>query len=766
VPSRPTPDRASRRRSGSHSPSERGPRASAGRRHLAAGLVLGLAALGAYANSFDAGFAVDNKPIILEAARVHEASWRNFRDVLSSDYWAPGGAVGEYRPLATLSYMLNWAVLGNADRPLGYHVVNLLLHWLNALLVYALGLRVLRLAAVTAFFVALLFVTHPVATEAVTNIVGRADELSAASVLGCLLLYAAAREATARRRTALLVALGATAFLGFVSKESAVVVVGALALYELTFGLPRETPASGSDVLRALWRLTRTAGPALAPALAVVGIVRLWIFEREPPVRLGLPRAWLLGADLATASLTELKAFGRSLWVILWPATLCPDYTSDEIPRFAWQLEGWQDWQALVSGLVIALACVAAVRLRRRQPAATFFVGLFLAALLPILALLVVVGGVVAERLLYLPLVGFAGCVVLAAEASSRAVIDRLDRARPGGRVAGLDPRAPAWLALAAIALAYGVRTAERNRDWRDDLTLFTDAVASCAASYKSHHSLAGAVAGALGAGDLRHGTIDRVIELQETAVGILERSAPAGASIPPDVLEAQGSFYLGKALLEAGRETSAGGTDRTASAAWAAKAADALANAAEQFEGENARRRERAAGRGREVREVGTTALYNDLGLALLLSAQPARSVDAFSRARALAPQDSEAYVHLADAFAALAQPERAFESALEAVLVEPGRDDVRAAAYRAYQVVEPGGCAFSVDTGGRARFVAGCPSARQQACRAYSRLVARLPAAPNLTGEERNAIAARWRAGAERSLRCSELGHPDLRP
>src|SRR5438093_932768 len=81
---------------------------------------------------------------------------------------------------------------GGGENPAGYHVLNLLLHWVNAVLVYCLALAVLTDAR-AAFFTAALFTTHPIATEAVTNIIGRADLLATLAVLGGTLLYLRSR---------------------------------------------------------------------------------------------------------------------------------------------------------------------------------------------------------------------------------------------------------------------------------------------------------------------------------------------------------------------------------------------------------------------------------------------------------------------------------------------------------------------------------------------------------------------------------------------
>src|SRR5690348_7903774 len=94
----------------------------------------------AYANSFQAGLIFDNEAAILQDSRVHSVTAENLGKILQQGYWSQQPYSGQYRPLATLSFLFNYAVLGNGPNPAGYHWVNLILHGLNVSLVYALGL--------------------------------------------------------------------------------------------------------------------------------------------------------------------------------------------------------------------------------------------------------------------------------------------------------------------------------------------------------------------------------------------------------------------------------------------------------------------------------------------------------------------------------------------------------------------------------------------------------------------------------------------------
>src|SRR5438128_605850 len=115
--------------------------AAAGRRRLHQVLILalGLITLLAYSNSFRCGFTLDSQKMILLDPRITAVNRANLALMVNRGYWYPIEGSGLYRPLTTLSYAFNYALLGNAARPAGYHVVNVALHWLNAALMYLLA---------------------------------------------------------------------------------------------------------------------------------------------------------------------------------------------------------------------------------------------------------------------------------------------------------------------------------------------------------------------------------------------------------------------------------------------------------------------------------------------------------------------------------------------------------------------------------------------------------------------------------------------------
>ncbi|XP_058936093.1 protein O-mannosyl-transferase TMTC1 isoform X2 [Kogia breviceps] len=107
--------------------------------------------------------------------------------IFSNDFWGKGMAENtshkSYRPLCVLTFKLNIFLTGM--NPFYFHAVNVILHCLVTLvLMYTCDKTVFKNRGL-AFITALLFAVHPVHTEAVAGIVGRAD------VLACLLFLLA-----------------------------------------------------------------------------------------------------------------------------------------------------------------------------------------------------------------------------------------------------------------------------------------------------------------------------------------------------------------------------------------------------------------------------------------------------------------------------------------------------------------------------------------------------------------------------------------------
>jgi protein O-mannosyl-transferase len=458
-------------------------------------LLLLIVVLMAYCNSFDAGLVFDNVPVISEDARIRAVTPENIQHILTGQYWYFNQTSGLYRPLTTFSYLLNYAVLGNEARPAGYHWINLALHETNVLLVYGLGILIFA-DPILALALAAIWGVHPLLTESVTNIVGRADLLAAFGVLAGLLCYVRAIATEGRRKLAWIAALVAAQAVGLFSKENAAILPGLMLLYDLAW--PERTT----------WRARIPAYAALALPFALFFYLRA---GSQPHLLIDLVENPLLGASFLTARLTAIKVLGGFLCLFLWPARLSADYSYNAVPLFG--ASAWDDAKSILALVVCLAAAVLAIRSRNTLKPLFFFIVFFLIAVSPTSNLIVLVGSIMAERFIYLPSIALAGCAVVA--------LQFLRRTKPVAM----------QTAVALICLALAARTYARNFDWHDGVTLWTSAVQAYPETARAHNNLGFSLLHVPGR------LSDAIIEFQ-SAVGIR-----------PDYAEAH--YNLGNALLQ-----------------------------------------------------------------------------------------------------------------------------------------------------------------------------------------------------------------------
>ena len=636
-------------------------------------LALWAFALLAYSNSFRAGLAFDNTGLILRDSRIRAATLENLHLILTEEYWYNWTTTGLYRPLCTLSYLLNYTILGNGPHPAGYHWVNFALHAVNIALVYLLGLLVFqetRLKEHLALALAAVWAVHPVLTESVTNIVGRADLLAGFGVLAGLLCHVHGGAASGWRKLAWLSGLALATTAGLFSKESAVVVLAAMVIYDLAF--------------RQTWRARAAGYLALAVPFLVFFYVRGQVLAKLPAGLVPFGDNPLVDAGFWTARLTAIKVIGKYLWLLLWPSHLSCDYSYNQIPLFT-----WGDWKTPVAlAACAALAAVAVVCYRRSKPV-FFFIAFFFATLAPTSNLVILIGTIMAERFLYLPSIGFAGCLVVIVYAVCR----RFPVAAPA--------------ALALVSVAFAARTFTRNFDWFDDRSLWTSAAQACPASYKTHTGLAYHLIGANGAG------LDRAVGEADWSLAILD-PLPDQRNIPAVYANA-GLCYRVKGDSLATPESNY----------WYRKSLDTLLRGQRINAVYDQEIRRDNAARGKRTSRSGWAPLYLELGRTYLRVAEPRKALDALAFGRSLRP-DPEFFEEMSAAWRALGDPQQAAITLMEGLGVDAGHAQFASELVDLYQQTEPQSCAVR-NAGGSVSLNLDCPLLHSQLCTA-SRNVALL--------------------------------------
>lgn len=584
----------------------------------------------AFANSFSSGFVLDNRGLLLGDPRIREFSFANLRMILQHTFWWPTGEAGLYRPFTTLSFLFNYAVLGNAQNPSGYHWINILLHLGNVFLVYTLVRRLLRDRGIS-FFSAALWAVHPVLTESVTNIIGRSDLLAGMAVLGGFLMYVKATESAGRRRLAWFTGLMVVTIAGVFSKESAVIIIGVIALYELTWW--KERKPTRSLLLGCV---------ATVPPIAVMLIQRSRVLASSRPPEFPVFDNPIVGASFWTGRITAITVIPRYIQLIFWPSTLSTDYSYAQIPLARGV---WQDW--LACGVVLAIIGLVAALYKWNRTA--FFLASFTAIVfVPTSNLLFPIGTIMAERFLYLPAVGVLACLVMAVYTAGRRVT--INRFAP--------------VLLGVMIAVFTVRTLIRNIDWQDDRALAEASVRASPASFKMHKRLAELIySSGTSATDL-----DAAIVEITKSINILD-SLPDAQNYR-EAYRLAGQMYLSKgdAMHDSNPAARMGKYQRALENLQRSIAIDKALRAADDRRGgaEWARRHGVADSSSKGDPEVQWT-----LAAAYLRLGKTELAVDAARQALELHPVNPEAYRQIADALMAQHRTDDAAIALMQGVLI-----------------------------------------------------------------------------------------------
>jgi len=216
-------------------------------------LILGLSLYGRTL-FFDFTYLDDNTLIIENAPLISDL--KNIGQIFSDDVFF-SAAKFYYRPLLNVSFLLDMTVAGPA--PVIFHLTNITIHILAAWLVWRLFIKLQHSPALS-FFLAILFLVHPVMTQAVAWIPGRNDSLLAVLVLSAFLAFLNFKD---QPRLGSYISYLTFLFLALLTKETAIF-LPALVIFYFLFIEPKKIMVadrwllvSGSAAAGFLWFLMR-----------------------------------------------------------------------------------------------------------------------------------------------------------------------------------------------------------------------------------------------------------------------------------------------------------------------------------------------------------------------------------------------------------------------------------------------------------------------------------------------------------------------------
>lgn len=421
-----------------------------------------LAGLIAYSNTWGSEFVWDDASSILLHEHVKDPS--KFLQLFAEDQHAFGRGQGNfYRPLVAASFMVDYALsrppgsepVGPAGvpqpSPFLFHVTNLAWHVLCSLMFFALLTRLdaprfVRIAA------PLIYVVHPLNTEAVTYISGRADPMSGAFVFASL-FFAIADGDVAKRRNGT-IASAACFALGMLCKESTLI-VPFLLLFIIYAGRRMRASADAAP----LYNPPYAALAASGVLLGVYAVLRMTALRFAPPQTAGTE------TGLATRIVEAMQSFALYIKLLFVPTGLHMERTLDGVPT----------WIGLVGfGLLVLCVATAVLAFRKGHHRIAMAAGLFLITWFPISGL-IPLNAPMAEHWLYVPMAGFWWGLfelVWTAVGPSRA-------------------RYALYTLVYAACAVFVALTVQRNIDWRNNEALYSATLEKSPHSVRVRYNLA-----------------------------------------------------------------------------------------------------------------------------------------------------------------------------------------------------------------------------------------------------------------------------------
>ncbi len=417
-----------------------------------------------YFNTFSHEAAFDDRMAITENEYVQQGV-AGIQDILSKDAYQSylehknGGnqlAGGRYRPLSLITFAIEQQVMWVAPEKetpdakekriageMGTrHVINVFLYVLSLLAVlYFLRMVVFPDNEIIAFLATLIFAIHPIHTEVVANVKSRDEILS---VLFISLTFIKAYSYKETKKITDLVLAMLCFFLALLSKEYAVTLT---LLLPLGFYLFKNEPLGFSF---------KTSLPYLVPFVLYV----LLRFSAVSPAAEGAENNVMnnpyLFAGGAQKFATEIAVLLNYLKLLIFPDVLVADYSYNQVPYTTFSDP--MVWLSLTVhiGLVVAM-----VILIKKRHVVGFAIAFYLVNLALVSNLFINVGAPMGERLVYHSSVGFAIAIAFL-----------LYKGFGKMNIAAISKIGLAGFMI-LLVLVSGFKTIERNRDWKNDETLF-----------------------------------------------------------------------------------------------------------------------------------------------------------------------------------------------------------------------------------------------------------------------------------------------------
>lgn len=429
------------------------------------GIVIAFIAFFLYANTIGHEYALDDSGAITENRYVQDG-FGGIINLMKVEFWHFSNMhLGYYRPLALITFAVEHQFF-HGNPPIS-HFINCLIFALSGYLLFLVLSKVFKsFHSFFPFFVALLFVAHPIHTEIVANIKGRDELLSFFNVT--LMLWFALKYIDSKKLLYLILSL-VFAYMGMLSKETAL--TGVLLLPVFIF-----------------YYKEYTVMECIKKSIPFFVVVILFFIQKKLILGTlsGIIPSDIVNYPYAKDNVklpTTFMLFVFSIRLLFVPHPLRYDYSYNQIPA----VHISNVWALL--GLVLFVAgAYFTVKQALKKTTWGFALSIFYITLIPALAFTVLRGGIFAERFLFFPSLGFCIALVyglsllMKTNLASDAVVTVKEWLNVNNKTA---------IVVSLVFILYSVKTVSRNTAWKNNLTLFSEDIKTGKNSAQNQHHYA-----------------------------------------------------------------------------------------------------------------------------------------------------------------------------------------------------------------------------------------------------------------------------------
>ncbi|XP_034942581.1 protein O-mannosyl-transferase TMTC4 [Chelonus insularis] len=438
-------------------------------------------------NSYDGSFVFDDSPAILNNADISSTP---LLTIFKNDFWGNKlthkQSHRSYRPFTVLTFRLHYWIRGYLNS-VDFHIVNLILHSLACILVYYVFKKLLdKNSKQLAFYAALLFAVHPVHSEAISGIVGRADILSAIFVWLSILFY----DCWMKEKNYCIFVINifictlciASAML---FKETGITAIGICFAYDLII-INKKNVYDGFELLKfnkhcnILKKMVKSSSFLRFVILSIVGMLLLLLrfslmgFSTPTFQPVDNPASFIDNIFLRHVNYQYIYAL--NLWLLICPEWLSFDWSMGCVPL----ITGWDPrlFAIILLWIVFGFLLIKFFLMKQKDDDAKYIaigLSMMIIPFLPASNLFFNVGFVLAERTLYLPSAGYCFVIVV----GLKKLCERFSIIKMP------------LIMYFVLVITWFARSWIRSEQWKNEHLLFRSALSVCPLNAKVHYNVA-----------------------------------------------------------------------------------------------------------------------------------------------------------------------------------------------------------------------------------------------------------------------------------